>query len=260
MTRSRFPICALAVFALLSVADFALTRQLLHGAGGAYEANPTARWVLERHGWSGLAIFKLGAVLLAASVTALVYYFRPRAGARLMAFGCAVLTLVVGYSGVLLAAHHTSLGEPDIEITQQEREAARLKKEKVQSDHYALVVRQISEQLAHGTLTLDRAVEHVAETDQAQDPKWLRPLHAHYPGLTDRGCLAATLVQYTLEVINLPAPADERAGRCLLAELYALCGTDCAESFDRILQRLESRWPTNRRPIYIPVCVPLPPR
>jgi hypothetical protein len=258
MTRSRFPICALAVFALLSVADFALTRQLLAGAGGAYEANPTARWVLQQHGWSGLAIFKLGAGLLAASVTALVYYFRPRAGARLMAFGCAVLALVVGYSGVLLAAHHTGLGGPDIEMAREQREAARLKQEKVQCDHYAVVVRQISDQLTHGKLTLERAVERVAETEQAQDPKWLRPLHTNYPGLTDRGCLAASIVQFALEVIDLPAPAGERAARRLLAELYALCGTDSADTFYRIQFSFDSRWPASSGPVQLPVRVPRP--
>src|SRR5262245_61081854 len=147
MTRSRFPIYALAVFAVLSAADFALTRHLLHTSGGAYEANPTARWVLEQHGWSGLAVFKLGAVLLAASVTALVYCYRPRTGRRLMAFGCAVLTLVVGYSAALAVSRHAPLGGLELEMASAERETARLNKAKVQCDHYAIVVKQTSEQL-----------------------------------------------------------------------------------------------------------------
>jgi hypothetical protein len=256
MTRSRFPFVALAIFFLLSVADFVLTRHLLTGAGGAYEANPTARWVLEQHGWSGLAVFKLGAGLTAAGVTALVYCFRPRAGTRLMTFGCVVLTLVVGYSGVLLAAHHTGLGGPDIDMVAADRDAARLKKEKAQSDHYALVVRQVSDQLSRGTLTLAHAVEHVAQTDQAQDPKWLRPLRTNYPGLTDRGCLAASVVQFALEIIDLPAPAGEKVARRLLGELYALCGTDSADSFFRIQFSFESRWPSSNGPVQLPVRVP----
>jgi Domain of unknown function (DUF5658) len=256
MTRSRFPLVALAIFILLSAADFFLTRHLLTGAGGVYEANPTARWVLERHGWSGLAAFKLGAGLVAASVTALVYYFRPRAGTRLMAFGCAVLALVVGYSGVLLTAHHTSLGGPDIDMASAERDAARLKKEKAQSDEYAVVVRQVSEQLIRGKLAVKGAVERVAKTDQAQDPKWLRPLHTNYPGLTDRGCVAASIVQFALEYIDLPAPAGENVARRLLGELYTLCGTDSADSFFRLQFSFESRWPSGNGPVQLPARVP----
>ena len=60
-------ICAagLAVFLALSLTDFVQTFALITGSDGAvYEANPIADAWLAKHGWTGLAAFKAGIVLV----------------------------------------------------------------------------------------------------------------------------------------------------------------------------------------------------
>src|SRR5205085_2430927 len=53
-----------ALFVVLSAADLGLTWWLLERSGGAYEANPLARWWLLRCGWLGLAALEAGQVML----------------------------------------------------------------------------------------------------------------------------------------------------------------------------------------------------
>src|SRR5262245_5881822 len=115
MKKRRFLYLALGAFALLSAADFALTRHLLENSGSTYEANPVANWLLQRHGWSGLAAFKVAVGLLVAVVVATIYFYRPRAAQRLLAFGCSALAIVVLYSGALAVAHPAGL-TPDAEV------------------------------------------------------------------------------------------------------------------------------------------------
>jgi hypothetical protein len=93
----------LALFAALSLADLALTWHLLQNPGsGAYESNPVAAWWLAHFGWAGLAGFKGGAVLLAATLSLVVSRHRPRAAGWVLAFGCSALLAVVLYSGLLV--------------------------------------------------------------------------------------------------------------------------------------------------------------
>src|SRR5262245_24142327 len=101
MRRRQLLIYALMAFAILSAADFALTRHLLHGSDTAYEANPVAGWLLARHGWGGLALFKVAIALVFVGLAAVVHWHRPRAAKQLLGFGCAALALVVIYSAAL---------------------------------------------------------------------------------------------------------------------------------------------------------------
>ncbi len=61
---------ALYVFTLLNLVDIMTTVEGLRK--GAYEANPTARWFLERFGTAGLFILKyfaMGCIVLAGAVS-----------------------------------------------------------------------------------------------------------------------------------------------------------------------------------------------
>jgi hypothetical protein len=90
------------LFALLSLIDLSLTWWLLSRSGGqVYEGNPVARWWLANHGWLGLAVFKVGGVLLVVGLAAVISHYRPRAGGRVLGFACAALTVVVLYSASL---------------------------------------------------------------------------------------------------------------------------------------------------------------
>jgi hypothetical protein len=107
LIAKRIWLAGLALFALLSVTDFVQTYALItEGDGGVYEANPVAGAWLERHGWSGLAAFKAGAVAVFTGAATLLLVRRPKAGAGVMALGCAALLAVTIYSSQLIAAAH----------------------------------------------------------------------------------------------------------------------------------------------------------
>jgi len=102
---------ALAVFAALSVTDFAQTYTLIQTGGGrVYEANPVAAAWLERYGWTGLAAFKAGCVAVLVGAVLLLGARSRRAAAAVTALGCAALLAVTLHSRELLAAPPT---DPD---------------------------------------------------------------------------------------------------------------------------------------------------
>ncbi len=91
-----------SLFALLSLADLALTWWLLEQSDGqVYEANPLAGWLLAHAGWGGLACFKAAIVLLVLGLAALISRRRPAAADRVLNFACAAMSLVVLYSTAL---------------------------------------------------------------------------------------------------------------------------------------------------------------
>jgi hypothetical protein len=93
----------LLVYALFSVGDLILTCVLLRYTDGqVYESNPIARSWLESFGWKGLITFKILSSGLVAFVSLVIYWYRPRLGAAILALGCLVMGLVVFYSSQLL--------------------------------------------------------------------------------------------------------------------------------------------------------------
>jgi hypothetical protein len=121
LTAKRNWLAGLALFALLSLTDFVQTYALISdGEGGVYEANPVAGAWLERHGWGGLAAFKVGAVAVFIGAAALLLIRRPKAGAGVMALGCAALFLVTVYSSQLIAS--TTSGETNYVVVNPGRE------------------------------------------------------------------------------------------------------------------------------------------
>jgi hypothetical protein len=101
----RVWLVGLSVFALLSLIDFIQTYALINGGeGSVYEANPVANAWLQQYGWNGLAVFKIGAVVVFVAAAVLVAIRRPRVGAAVMAAGCLALLSVTVYSSRLLAA------------------------------------------------------------------------------------------------------------------------------------------------------------
>ncbi len=118
MRARTFFLAGLALFAVLSVTDFIQTFALISGGDGqVYEANPVAALWLERYGWHGLAVFKAGTVFLFVAAAVLLVRRHPRAGAGVVALGCAALLLVTNYSGQLLA-EPPEAEEPDFTSAQ----------------------------------------------------------------------------------------------------------------------------------------------
>jgi hypothetical protein len=100
----RIWLSGLVLFSILSLTDFAQTYVLIGaGDGSVYEANPVANAWLQQHGWSGLAAFKLGAVVVFLGAASLLMVRRPRTGAGVLALGCSALLLVTIYSSQLIA-------------------------------------------------------------------------------------------------------------------------------------------------------------
>jgi hypothetical protein len=101
----------MSLFVFLSMADLALTGELLHSSHGSiYESNPVANWWLNAYGWPGLVGFKLFIVLFIVSLVALISRLRPKTAGRFLGFACAALTVVVIYSGNLLWSHKLGAG------------------------------------------------------------------------------------------------------------------------------------------------------
>jgi len=201
MTLWALPLGRLAAFAALGAADFLLTAYLLrHGGGGAYEANPLARWVLRQHGWLGLAGFKTATMGVAAVLALVVAWHNPPLGRRLLTACCLALAGVVVYSTVLTVRVRRgpeALAGADAApiLAQSRRIDARLRL----SEDYRAVVESVVDDLERGSCNLDDGVDRLAGTAMAQDPAWFNTLRALYSPIEDpRPLLAASLVQHTL--------------------------------------------------------------
>lgn len=96
----------LGVYALLSATDWLMTYALLRMHPGAVEANPLAAACLDLYGWNGLALYKVGGVLVFLGAIALLLPRRPKVAALVTAGGCAVLLAVTIYThGLIREAH-----------------------------------------------------------------------------------------------------------------------------------------------------------
>lgn len=99
----------LALYALLSAADLALTASLLRVNVEAYESNPVAAACLDRYGWQGLTLFKAGAVVVVVGAVGLLVRRQPVAAGAVVTFGCLVLLSVTTYSHGLLRQTHRDI-------------------------------------------------------------------------------------------------------------------------------------------------------
>jgi hypothetical protein len=225
MNMTPGPTRKLYLFVALSGVDFLLTWHLLGSLdGAAYEGNPLAAWLLERGGWFGLAAFKAATVLTAGGLGLLIYRRRPRAGQRVLAFGCAALAAVVLYSGYLCARErHPAAGlDPDDAAPLLAR-ASDLRAAVRRSADYREVMAQVTEDLRSRRCKLAEAVARLALTEQGRAATFLRSTQTVYPGLSDAECLAVS-------VLNNVAPdsatttGDWPLRRELEAEFRALYG------------------------------------
>jgi len=92
----------LACYVVLSATDLLFTSALLKGDCEVYEANPLAAAFLERHGLRGLALYKIGGVVVFLGAVALLTRRRPKVAAGLVTLGCSVILSVVMYSHTLI--------------------------------------------------------------------------------------------------------------------------------------------------------------
>jgi hypothetical protein len=202
------------LFALLSLADLVLTCWLLDGPGGVYEANPVARWWLDRFGWAGLAGFKAAAVGLVIALALLIARSRPRAAGMVLGLGCAITAAVVLYSASLLRTAHCP--EPrfaESEVAAMNREARQAHQGRMR--FYAELAEKARE-LSAGRLRIEEAAGWAAGTDRGRDPAWRRSLLATRPGRPLREAFAACVMGHAVSSI---AAEDLRAAAALAGRL-----------------------------------------
>src|SRR5262249_27716352 len=188
------------------------------------ESNPVANWCLSHSGWPALIAFKLALVLLVVGLVALIHRYRPRAGRRVLAFGCAVLLLVVAYS-CALAGYVSSQTEPEgiVRVRSLEENNRQLDHAISQAQDFLLLKRRLTDDMLANRITLAQAVSGLASAERGRDPHWLQTLRKHYPGLTDEERLAVHFVRFTSGALENP-PAASHLARRLEADLQATYG------------------------------------
>ncbi len=220
---ARYP-RRLLLFALLSVADLALTCWLLgRSIGEVGEGNPVARWWLAKLGWPGLAGFKAGMAALTLSLLAAVSEHRPRLGGRVLGFACLVLVGVVGYSLTLCPRALRSAEERFAQELEQASEEASERREYLAAEarretrHRALV-HALVDDLLSGRYSLLEVTERLAESERGRDPAWRGALALQNPGRSDEQCLAISLLQNAVAALADDADGAGRVAAALEQE------------------------------------------
>lgn len=89
---------------VLSAGDLFVTYLLLRRGGGAYEANPLARWFFDRWNIAGMTGFKFGTIAVVVILGETIERHRPGVGRAILALGCVAATIVMVHGLRLLAA------------------------------------------------------------------------------------------------------------------------------------------------------------
>jgi hypothetical protein len=76
------------VLIVLSIGDLLVTYTLLRRGGGAFEANPIARWFFDRWNMAGMTGFKFGMVAFVVLLGETIERHRPGLGRAILGFGC----------------------------------------------------------------------------------------------------------------------------------------------------------------------------
>jgi hypothetical protein len=232
----------LLLFALLSVADLALTWWLLtHSDGVAYEANAVANWWLARFGWLGLACYKASAVLVVAGLCAAIAQRRPVAAGRVLLVGCAVSGAVVAYSAAL--GSRVVWGGPAArealaaqQVAAHQRQMNGQTREKLgKNEAYEALRDELRDDLVAGRCSLEDAAARLARTELVNDPDWRRGV-LRIEGDRPGDQLVATLLirSAVLALDAQPARAWRLALR-LEREFEAAFGTSCPRGHRALL-------------------------
>jgi hypothetical protein len=200
-----------ALFVLLSLADLALTWWLLgHSDGQVYEANPLARWWLARGGWAGLALFKVGTVVVVVALSALIACWRPRTADRLLGVSCAGMACVVLYSIALcrLTAWSEAAAEAELAATfgDWNRQSAREARDRMA---FEVVRDELCAQLADGSYSLRETTERLERADRGRTSLRLA-LDAMYPDRRGPEQMAAYAIWHTVQPLQDDPPTAWR--------------------------------------------------
>jgi uncharacterized protein DUF5658 len=191
MTFHRLKVCTLTLFLLLSAVDLGLTIVILR-LGGArfYESNPFARWALAQAGWLGITWYKTVSVMAVTGCCSFIASWRPQLGNRILAFACALLVAVVGYSSALAGTsgifcpHARERYHKEIE-----EKAVMLKEKLVDTQGYAKLYRHVWNELLANRLPISEAAQTLAGYAESHQSDWILTLRERYSGLPLQICL-----------------------------------------------------------------------
>jgi hypothetical protein len=222
----------LALFAALSAADLLLTWHLLTNTGGAvYESNPVAQGFLDRFGWAGLAAFKAAVVAVCLGACVVVSRHRPRVARSVLTFGCAVLAVVVLYSGGVAAWVPAGEAGEHAELVDH---AAELDAAIGTEREYQALLHSLGEDLVARQAGLSEAVAVLAATDKGRNALWLAKLRRLHGFRSVEECLAANLIHHTVLSRSEDRPRARRLAVRLADEFTACYGTP-APRYDEML-------------------------
>ena len=91
------------IFILVNVLDIFMTYILIRFGG--VEANPIARFFLNRWGFAGMIFFKLGMVAFITVLSQIIAQRKLQTARRLLQFGTIVVAIVVVYGLILFVRH-----------------------------------------------------------------------------------------------------------------------------------------------------------
>jgi hypothetical protein len=226
MVTLSLPARRLGLFALLSTADFLLTRYLLtSGSEAVYESNPIAGWWLTHYGWMGLATFKIAAVLCVAMLGVVISLRRPDMGRRVLGFGCLMLAGVVLYSAYLAGQMHRHSENTGLEETALQNQERTLEREFNRSMAYRQELVRVTEDYVAHRCTLAEATLRLETSERGREPKWRQTLRLVYGLDNDDECFAASIVNTAVQTYFRSSATREDA-REYLSDYRAAYGHD----------------------------------
>jgi hypothetical protein len=230
------------LFALLSLVDLALTRWLLgRSRGQVYEANPIAKWFLERHGWPGMACFKGAVVLLVMGLYAIIVRYRPRAAWGVLTFGCASLSIVVCYSLILCQSPIQSTREEEEEVSQRleaMNEQTQLTWNR-QRDAMLALLGDLRQDLLAERCTLGEAVDRLATLEHGEMSDVLRSqtkLYADRPVIQG---VAAFLISHVVNSLKEDRRSASKLGHRLAREFEITYGSTVPNMLAILIQDID---------------------
>jgi hypothetical protein len=238
----------LVLFILLNVADLALTGHLVWlGAGGVYEANWLAGWVLDQHGLTGLAILKALSVAVVASVIGTVYLYRPRMARCLAAFGCVVVGGVVLYSTALWAQLELAPLPPGYkDLATIARDRQDLGDRVQRAAEFRVRLQQGAAALAAGRCTLADAVAGLSTAAQAKDAAFLRIVRETLGAQSNTAGLAALAVRDAVALLYEDGSWAARRRADALLSAYQATHGPALELHGVRSAPLTKEWPPQR--------------
>jgi hypothetical protein len=224
------------LFALLSVADLALTWTLIqNGRGQFYESNPVAAWCLRWHGWTGLAAFKACMVGLTVVLVVAIARRRPRAAGRLLVVASAAAGAVIVHGGILGLGSASSLST----LQAAEERAARNVLARGRFEEFWHLQARLACDVADGRNVVEAATDLEPVALRSCTTQFLKVLRGAHEGRPLRECLAANLMGRCLDrLLDRPEEAV-RQGRRLDAEVCSAFGRRPPREIRDLLARVE---------------------